>query len=366
MSVPPTISVSSTEFLENSASANVEFVLSSVAEEPVEFFYTTAEGTAKEGIDFEVSTGTVVFAPGETVKSVSLNILSDDILEFDETFSIDLAQLVNATVPSGNIELSIIDDDSYIPEEDADGFITPDSYPSMELVWSDEFDGSELNPQNWSHELGNGCPNLCGWGNEELQNYSEDNTQLNQGKLIITASNQMGNIYTSSRINTKGKQEFTHGRIDIRAKLPFGQGIWPALWMLGANIDEVGWPVCGEIDIMEMVGHQPGTVHGTAHYDRDGHQFDGTGWPLNAPERYADKFHVFSILWQEGQIEWFVDYQKFFTINDQQVGFNYPFDKPFFFIANIAVGGLWPGEPDATTTFPQTMEVDYIRVFQTQ
>jgi beta-glucanase (GH16 family) len=135
--------------------------------------------------------------------------------------------------------------------------------------------------------------------------------------------------------------------------------------MLGSNIEQVGWPVCGEIDIMEMVGHQPATVHGTGHFDRDGHQFTGTSWSLSPTEKFGDKFHVFTILWQEGLIEWFVDYHKFFSLKAKDVGFNYPFDEPFFFIANIAVGGQWPGDPDETTAFSQTMEVDYIRVFQT-
>jgi len=193
---------------------------------------------------------------------------------------------------------------------DADGFITPDTYSSMELVWSEEFDQVELNTSDWNYELGDGCPNLCGWGNNELQSYDEASTVVSDGKLVITASENVGNpTFTSSRLTTKGKQEFQYGRIDIRAKSPQGQGIWPALWMLGSNIDQVGWPVCGEIDIMEMVGHEPNVVHGTAHYDRNGHNFQGDSYTLPEVGTFGDKYHIYTILWQEGSIQWYVDYQ---------------------------------------------------------
>jgi beta-glucanase (GH16 family) len=365
---PPSISVTTTEFAEGDGSAfsaDVTFALSAPSDATVDFFYEIEGQSASVGEDLEATSGSVSFAPGETTKSVQVTLLPDDILEFDESFLVKVSNIVNATMVNSEVVAKIIDNDSYDVEEIADGFVTPESYPSMELVWSDEFSGSDLNTDDWTQREGNGCPDLCGWGNGELQLYSVDNTRIENGNLIITAENPNGKTYTSSRLNTKEKQEFKYGRIDIRARLPFGRGIWPALWMLGSNIDQVPWPECGEIDIMELVGHQPGTVHGTAHYDRDGHEFVGTGWPLSAPERYADKFHVFSILWQEDEIEWYVDYNKFFSIKAKDVGFNYPFNQPFYFIANIAVGGEWPGEPDATTTFPQIMEVDYIRVFQT-
>ena len=367
MGTTPGISITTMEFLEGNGdpkSISVEFTLSESTEQTVDLLYTLEESSALEGEDYQTSSGAISFSAGETTKSVEIIIIPDDHLEFDEKFKVVVSNISNATMINNIVDITLLDDDAFTPSEDAEGFVTPLSYPSMELTWSDEFDGTELNGEDWNYEVGNGCPNLCGWGNAELQLYTEDNTKVENGKLVITAENPMGNIYYSSRLTTKAKQEFKWGRIDIRAKLPFGQGIWPAIWMLGANIDQVPWPTSGEIDIMEMVGHQASTVHGTAHFDRDGHQFEGTGWSLNAPEKYAEKFHVFSILWQEGKIEWFVDYNKFFTIKANDVGFNYPFNDPFFFIANIAVGGQWPGDPDETTTFPQTMEIDYIRVFQ--
>jgi beta-glucanase (GH16 family) len=163
---------------------------------------------------------------------------------------------------------------------------------------------------------------------------------------------------------TKAKKEFQYGRIDIRARLPYGQGIWPAIWMLGANIDDVGWPRCGEIDIMELVGHLPKVSHGTAHYDVDGWASKGSSYALTTGQTFSDEFHVFTIVWEMNRIKWYVDYNKFFELSAQDVGGTYPFNNPFFFIMNIAVGGNWPGDPDETTVFPQTMEVDYIRVFQ--
>jgi beta-glucanase (GH16 family) len=365
MAAPPTIFLATSEIGEGSQNTSIAFELSAAPEQAVEFFYTIEGQSAIVDEDLEASSGSVSFAPGETTKSIQVSVLADDILEFDEKFIVKITNIVNATMFNNEVAIKIIDDDGYQAMEDTDGFITPDNYPSMELVWSDEFNDTQLNIENWTHQLGDGCPDLCGWGNGELQLYSEDNTELRDGKLVITAKNPMGNIYSSSRLNTKGKQEFKYGRIDIRAKLPYGRGIWPALWMLGSSIDDEPWPVSGEIDIAELVGHQAGTVHGTAHYDRDGHQERGTGWPLNAPEKYADKYHVFTILWQEDQIEWFVDYNKYFTLKADEVGFNNPFNEPFFFLANIAVGGQWPGDPDDTTPFPQIMEIDYMRVFQT-
>jgi len=193
----------------------------------------------------------------------------------------------------------------------------------------------------------------------------EENLFLQGGKLHIKAILKGGNpAYTSGKITSFGKQEFEFGRIDVRAKLPEGQGIWPAIWMLGTNINSVGWPVSGEIDIMEAVGHEPDIVHGTAHYDAGGWQFQGNGFTNRQGETFGDRFHIYTILWQEDRIQWLVDYQKFHQIDRSQIGGTYPFNNPFYFILNLAVGGNWPGNPNGTTNFPQTMDVDYIRVFR--
>lgn len=363
MGTMPTLSITTLEFNEGDdalRTVDLVFQLSAVSDKVISFNYSTADKSALEGEDYQEATGSISFAAGETSKTASLNLLPDEFLEFDEQLILKLENVTNATVIANEVRLTIRDDDSFVPEEDADGFITPDTYPSMDLIWSDEFGGSELNEADWSYELGDGCPNLCGWGNNELETYTRENTSLVEGKLVITA----GSNYASSRLITKGKQEFQYGRIDIRAKLPQGQGIWPALWMLGANIDQVGWPVCGEIDIMEAIGNEPFRVHGTAHYNNNGHQFSGTSYSIPVSETFSDKFHIFSIIWQENSIKWLVDYQQFFSVSASGIGGTYPFNNSFFFIANLAIGGNWPGNPDTTTVFPQTLQVDYIRVFR--
>ena len=241
------------------------------------------------------------------------------------------------------------------------GYTTPLNYPNYTLSWNDEFNGTLLS-NDWTHELGNGNN---GWGNNELQYYREQNTSLENGYLKITAKQEYygGKNYTSSRIKTQGNVLHTYGRIDIRAKLPFGQGIWPAIWMLGENFPSVGWPSCGEIDIMEMIGgngYNDRTVHGTAHWESNGHAEYGGSNSLSSG-RFADEFHVFSIIWTSSSIVWLRDDIQYQVIDITNLS---AFHNNFFFILNLAVGGNWPGSPNASTIFDQTLLVDYIRVFQ--
>ncbi len=246
-----------------------------------------------------------------------------------------------------------------------EGYVTPDSYPDMKLAWQDEFSGNALNTANWTHEFGNGTD---GWGNAELQYYKQENTSVNGGYLTITAKKETfgGYQYTSSRLKTQNKKTFKYGRIDIRAKLPKGQGIWPALWMLGANIDTKAWPLCGEIDIMELVGGGPGkdnTTYGTIHYDNGG-AYASISKPYSLSKGdFFDKFHVFSLIWEETKIKWLVDDVEFYT-QDITAAAMSEFHEPYFLLFNVAVGGRWPGSPDGSTSFPQKMMVDYVRVFQ--
>ncbi|MDA0314446.1 MAG: glycoside hydrolase family 16 protein [Bacteroidetes bacterium] len=248
------------------------------------------------------------------------------------------------------------------------GFIGPDSYEGYNKVWSDEFSGSTLS-SDWTFEIGDGCPALCGWGNQELEFYKKENTTLQDGNLVITAKRESTGTrnYTSSRLITKGKRFFTYGRVDIRAKLPKGQGLWPALWMLGENISEVSWPKCGEIDIMELVGgsaeNKDGTIHGTVHWDNAGSNANYGGKTSLPFGIFNDEYHVFSIDWTEREIIWLLDGVKYHVIDITPPGLD-EFHKPFFFILNVAVGGSWPGSPDVSTIFPQEMKLDYIRVFQ--
>lgn len=244
------------------------------------------------------------------------------------------------------------------------GFVSPNTYAGYNLVWQDEFDGDELS-QDWAYDLGDGCPGLCGWGNNELQSYKKENLRLEKGYLIIEAKKEMdGNkSYTSTRIKTQEKKSFLYGRMDIRAALPKGKGIWPAIWMLGDNITEVGWPKCGEIDIMEMIGGEENTVHGTAHWDNNGQVASYGGKTSLTAGTLNDNFHVYSIIWDERKIVWLLDDKPFHEIDIRPSGLS-EFHLPHFFLINIAVGGNWPGSPDQTTVFPQKFAVDYIRVFQ--
>ncbi|ACL69179.1 glycoside hydrolase family 16 [Halothermothrix orenii H 168] len=237
------------------------------------------------------------------------------------------------------------------------------------LVWSEEFDQDEIDLSTWNFEIGNGhAEGIPGWGNNELEYYTAgDNAEIIDGKLVITARkenrrDEYGTYnYTSSRMTTEGKYEVEYGKIEVRAKLPEGQGIWPAIWMLGNDIGEVGWPACGEIDIMELLGHQPSIVYGTVHMPGTS---KGSSYSLSSG-KFSDAFHVFAIEWDKDKIEWYVDGQLYHVFNKNEIpDSSWVFDHPFFLILNIAVGGNWPGYPDETTIFPQTMEVDYIRVYE--
>lgn len=243
------------------------------------------------------------------------------------------------------------------------GYFTPVTYSGYSLAWSDEFSGNTLNQSDWNFETGAG-----GWGNNELQYHKSDNTSVRDGVLIIEAreENYGGANYTSSRITTQNKQSFRYGRIDIRALLPEGQGLWPALWMLGQNFSSVGWPAAGEIDIMEMVGGdgREDTVHAHTWWSNNGQTADyGGSYTLAAGETLASAFHVFSLEWTAQSIIWYIDDIQFHIIDITPAGLA-AFQEEFFFIFNVAVGGNWPGSPNASTVFPQRMLVDYIRVFQ--
>jgi beta-glucanase (GH16 family) len=327
--------------------------------------YTINEGTAKLNSDiaFTATSGTLDFSTNSTEARLDFNLIGDAHPELSERFNI-LISFNNSTF---DLAVTIQDNDAVLPDQiqtDAEGFLTPSSHPSMTLVWADEFEGTTLNAASWTYEIGNGCDvGICGWGNNELQLYtnSSDNSKLENGRLVITARKN-GTGFTSARIKTQEKRVFTHGRVDARARLPKGQGIWPAIWMLGSNITTVNWPTCGEIDIMELVGHQPAVVHGTVHFFDGSYKFRSSSTSLSSGD-FSDQFHVFTIMWDFNKIEFFVDNKLYKTFTNAGIQ-NYPFNNPFFFIMNVAVGGNWPGSPDDTTVFPQEMVVDYIRVFQ--
>ena len=249
----------------------------------------------------------------------------------------------------------------------------PSSSP-WTLVWSDEFNGPNGSPvdvSKWVSETGGG-----GWGNDELEYYTNriENASAQNGNLVIhvlrekyTGTDGVTRNYTSARLKTQGRFTQAYGRFEARIKIPRGQGIWPAFWMLGDDIDKAGWPGCGEIDIMENIGKEPALVHGTIH--GPGYSgADGIGAPFALPgdQRFADDFHVYAVEWEPNAIRFYVDEDLYSTRTpaDLPKGTKWVYDHPFFLLLNVAVGGGWPGSPDASTVFPQTMLVDYVRVYR--
>ena len=226
------------------------------------------------------------------------------------------------------------------------------------LVWEEQFDAKTLDLKNWNIELGDGCPN-CGWGNNERQLYTVENQKLKDGFLVITAKKE-GAKYTSSRITTK---ELQYGYFEARAKLPVGSGIWPAFWMLGANIDKVGWPKCGEIDILEYVGKEPHTVFTSLHtQDSHGNTINTKKTTIPTIEQ---GFHLYAIDWNPDKIDFYVDNQLVYTFNPEPKTEDiWPYNQPFYFLVNMAIGGNFGGPEVDDTIFPQEFTIDYIKVYQ--
>ncbi len=359
------LSINDISKIESGEKTTLDFTLTLSGEynKPVQVSYKTADGSAFGGLDYTIAAETVTFTSPETAKTISIEVIGDDQKEGNEFFRVVLFDPINAELGQAFGRGTINNDDETLTLSN-DGYETLTSYPTLNLVWADEFNGDALNLQDWTYEVGRGSN---GWGNNELQYYTAgENAKVEDGLLTIEARKDINHNYTSTRIKTQDKQTFTHGRIDIRAKLPKGQGIWPALWMLGSDIETSNWPACGEIDIMELVGHEPEKTHGTAHwgYDFSQHKYRGNSYSLTN-EDFSEQFHVFSIYWEANAIYWYVDDVLFYTITSSDMeGQPYPFNKPFFFLFNVAVGGNWPKAPDSTTTFPQQMVVDYVRMFQ--
>lgn len=332
----------------------------------ITLYYSTDDASAFQNLDYKKAEGQITIPAGSTEASITFEIISDVIKEANEIFRIrfEADQEVDFSVITPTIK--IINDDVLLPY-DTEDYSTPTSYAGWTAVWADEFNGPEINLEWWKHEIGNGDN---GWGNNELEFYTDapENSRIENGNLVIEARNDSWNSrqYTSARMITKDKKTFGFGRTDIRAKLPYGQGIWPALWMLGINIDQKGWPACGEIDIMELIGNFPSTSQATVHFgsDMSNYKYIGDSYKI-FDEIFNDRFHVFSIVREMNQMWFYVDDILIFEFASKDTqGQPYPFNEQFFFIFNVAIGGNWPGNPDASTTFPQYMEVDYIRVFE--
>ena len=249
---------------------------------------------------------------------------------------------------------------------------TPTSDPNAWiLVWADEFDqpdGSAPDPAKWNHQQGG-----AGWGNGELQHYtnSTENSFIQDGMLMIRAKQEsmMGRDFTSARLNTQFKGDWTFGRFEIHARLPNTQGIWPAFWLLPSRARYGSGAAGGEIDIMELIGSEPGRTYATLHFGNPAERSSGY-YDLPSGTAFSDDFHVFALEWEPDEIRWYVDDVLFhsetewFTTGKRDAMHPAPFDQDFYLLINVAVGGHWPGSPDDTSVFPQVLLVDYIRVFQ--
>lgn len=243
---------------------------------------------------------------------------------------------------------------------------------TKKLVWSDDFNqGGQPETTKWNYDLGDGCPAVCGWGNNEAQYYTRNtnNVRVDNGVLIIEAHKDSlaGKAYTSARLISKHKGDWLYGRIEVKAKLPKGKGTWPAIWMLSTDWKYGGWPASGEIDIMEHVGFDPGVIHGTIHTESYNHikqtQKEGK---VTVPDA-QEVFHLYAIDWTEEKIDFYVDDQRYHSVSRgaQDTFKEWPFDQSFHLIMNIAVGGNWGGMQGIDDSiWPQRMEVDYVRVYQ--
>lgn len=364
----PRIKIENQTVNENSGNAEVLVQLTWEYDKAVTVDYVAEEvdgGLAVPNGDFIGLSGTLTFEPGELTKALPIEIVDDIILESDEKFQVVLSNPVLGKLLNTQAIITIIDEDTEVFIDDT-GYEAPTVYQGYERIWSDEFTGDEIDKEVWGYDLGGD-----GWGNNELQHYTDRsvNSFQTQGYLFIEAKEEKfgAQDYTSARMLSKDKMEFQYGRVDFRAKLPKGKGIWSALWMLGANFDDVGWPRCGEIDIMELIGSEPKLVHGTAHFfgSSNTNESNGSSKFLTGGQDYSDEFHVYSIVWTENKVEWRVDGVKFHTITPADLnGGDWAFNNEFFLIMNVAVGGNWPGSPDDSTIFPQRMLVDYVRLYQ--
>ncbi len=371
VAVVPVVKIDNASLVRTTATGTMHFnvTLDRTTTVPVSVDYTVTDGTATSAKDYTATSGTLTIPVNQANAEVTVLIKGDptDTRQQNIDFNITLSNPKNCTIGGAVAKGTIVLEDGTNFITNNSGFSTPLTYPGYTLIWNDEFSGTALDANTWNYETGNGSG---GWGNHELEYYtnSTKNVFVSNGNLIIEARNESigGFNYSSGRLTTQTKKSFTYGRVDIRAKLPKGKGVWPALWMLGNNINTVGWPAGGEIDIMELLGQEPSKMYSTLHYGTSPatHAQLGNSYSLSGSSFY-DQFHVFSMEWKLDQIKLYVDNNLLLTVNKTDVGSNpYPFNAPFFFIFNVAVGGDWPGAPDGSTTLPQRMIVDYIRVFQ--
>lgn len=368
--VIPSISINNvTQVRDTAVAGSYTFAvtLSQQTTDTVTVNYTTADSSAFANTDYTPASGTLTFLPGNSVGVIKVTVTPSNLRAANSIFLIKLTNPVNSTLSTSEGD-GIIENQGNNLGSDTTGYQTPATYVGYKLLWSDEFNESTVNTNYWQYDLGNG-----GWGNQELECYTDSNATIANGYLQIQAKQQnvvyngVASNYTSTRMNTAGKFSFEYGRVDIRAKLPVAPGMWPALWFLGNDFGTAGWPGCGETDLMELVGSNPHLVTGSIHW-LQGNGQEGTlnnTYTLPAGADYSQKFHVFSLVWTKTQITMYVDDMPYMSESSTSISSGtWPFNQPQFLIMNVAVGGQWPGSPTPQTIFPQTMIVDYVRVFQ--
>ena len=269
--------------------------------------------------------------------------------------------------PPANINVNIDDPTLTVVDNSP---VSPST--TLALVWADEFDGDQLDPENWFFETGDGSQyGIPGWGNNELQWYLPDSALLEHGRLVITARRETvgGKSYTSARINTRDRFAFRYGRIEASIRLPAGQGLWPAFWLMPQESAYGTWAASGEIDILEarnLGGSGGNTIYGGLYHGGPWPQQIGSGEEYVPATNVTTEFHVYALEWDEAEIRWYVDDSLFAVRNDwSSTGgeFPAPFDRPFYILFNLAVGGNYPGSPSTATEFPVIMEVEYVRVY---
>jgi len=230
------------------------------------------------------------------------------------------------------------------------------------LIFEEHFLETTLDTAHWNYELGDGCPNLCGWGNNERQVYTKENVSVKDGHLIITATKD-STLYRSGRITTSDKVEFQYGTVEVRAKLATGEGLWPAIWLLGSDIDTVGWPACGEIDMMEYVGKNPNEIFTTLHTSDSYGNSKNSKITIN--EYIEEGFHVYKTNWTEDAISFYIDDTLVYTFSPEvKTEKTWPFNRPFYIILNMAIGGNFGGPEVDDSIFPQEFVVDYVKVYK--
>lgn len=315
------------------------------------------------------------FLLSSSCSSSGEEIVEDDVIIPQASCSDGLRNGDETDVDCGGSNCADCQSELEIPPS---GYTTPANYIGYSLVWSDEFEGESLDNDKWGFHLGTGCPNLCGWGNNEEQAFTNrsQNLYFEEGNLIIEAKKEFitGKDYSSSRIHTDNKFEFQYGRVDIRASMPEVAGTWVALFLLNKEytIDDPGafWPSGGEIDIMEFLGEDPNEILGTGHYGINfpaNHRFNSVFFNALDGNSFNEVYYVFSIVWEEDKITWLVndvEYHNMTPATTQANGQPYPFNDEFYFVFALSVGGNLPQVNPVPVNFPAYLLVDYIRVFQ--